>query len=76
MTIGKTSYVARIGPSTLAEALEFCRAEKNSGKSMVLYSPSFKTIHTMIYEKLSAYGVTNFWTNVRHNSNQNKMEWM
>ena len=71
MTIGKTSYVARIGSSTLAEALEFCRAE-----SMALYTPSFERIHTMIYEKLSAYGITNFWTNAKHNSNQNKMEWM
>ena len=77
VTIGKSSYTVRIGPSTLEEAVEFCLKEQQaSGKSMALYSPSFETIHKMIYEKISAYGVTTFWTNARYNFNQRKMEWM
>ena len=71
ITVGSHTFVARIGPSTLAEAQTFCAAE-----NMVLYTPSNENIHRVIYEKVAAYGVTTFWTNARRNMDQGKMEWM
>ena len=71
VNVGSTAFVARIGPSTLAEAQTFCAAE-----NMVLYTPSNENIHRVIYEKVAAYGVTTFWTNAKHDFDQEKMVWM
>ena len=60
ISVGKTHYIARIGPSTLEEAKAFCNNE-----NMILYTPSFETVHKLIYEKLSGYGITTFWTNAK-----------
>ena len=70
-SIGGTVYVARIGPSLLSEARTFCSAENK-----VLYTPSFESVHTAIYEKLKAYSITTFWTNAKYNKVAGKMEWM
>merc|ERR1712083_644205 len=32
---------------------------------MVLYIPSFESVHKLIYQKLQAYGITTFWTNAK-----------
>ena len=65
MNVGKSIYVVRVGPATLQEAQKFCNDEKPS--AMVIYKPTFESIHRLIYNKVSKYGATTFWTQARYN---------
>ena len=60
--IGSQEFVARLGPSTLAEAQAYCKKE---GK--MLYKPAYQAIHKIVYNKLSKYGVTTMWVQARYN---------
>ena len=65
VNVGKSIYVVRVGPATLNEAQVFCAAEEPS--AMVLYKPTYESIHRLIYNKVSKYGATTFWTQARYN---------
>ena len=66
MNVGKNrNYIVRVGPATLQQAREFCAEEKPT--PMVLYKPTYESIHRLIYNKVSKYGATTFWTLARYN---------
>ena len=74
--VGNKKFVVSVGPRLLEEAIEFCGDE-----GMALYKPTNEGIHRIIYEKVSIYGVTTFWTQAQHpNDNKktdtNEMVWM
>ena len=75
--MGRTSYKVRVGPSTWQEAQAYC-----IGKGMVLYKPSYESIHKLIFRKFSLYGATTFWTQANYNGDtsatltKDNMEWM
>ena len=81
VNLGSKVYTIRIGPSTLAEAKTFCTSV---GKT--IYQPTYESIHKLIYNKVSKYGVTTFWTRAQyqyHKNDKNKvnltlgtMKWM
>ena len=65
VNVGKSIYVVRVGPATLNEARVFCSAETPS--AMVVYKPNYESTHRLIYNKVSMYGATTFWTQARYN---------
>ena len=74
--VGNRRFVVNVGPRLLSEAIQFCNTE-----GMALYKPSNEGIHKIIYEKVSIYGVTTFWTQAKHPNNNkgtdtNEMVWM
>ena len=77
LKLGNKIYTIRIGPATLTEAQAFCAKE---GK--VLYKPTYESIHKLIYQRVSEYGITTFWTQARYDFKSNgnvetgKMNWM
>ena len=71
--VGNKKIVLNVGPRLLSEAIQFCGAE-----GMALYKPTNEGIHKIIYEKVSIYGVTTFWTQALHpneESETNIMVW-
>ena len=73
--VGNKKIVVDVGPRLLNEAIQFCSAE-----GMTLYKPTNEGIHKIIYEKVSIYGVTTFWTQAKHPNNNkgtdtNEMVW-
>ena len=72
MRLGTFQYVLRVGPATLNEALQFCNAE--SPMPMVLYKPSYESLHNAVYEEVSKYGATTFWTQAKLENGE--MAWM
>ena len=81
VNLGKKVFTIRIGPANLADAKAFCKSE---GK--IIYQPTYESIHKLIYNKVSKYGVTTFWTRAQyqyHKNDKNKvnltsgtMKWM
>ena len=81
VNLGSKVFTIRIGPSTLAEAKTFCTSV---GKT--IYQPTYESIHKLIYNKVSKYGVTTFWTQAqyqyyKYDNNKNSltlgtMKWM
>ena len=77
LNLGNKIYTIRIGPATLSEAQDFCTKE---GK--ILYKPTYESIHKLIYQRVSEYGVTTFWTQARYdfkskgNVETGTMNWM
>lgn len=77
---GISNYILRVGPSTLTDAKKFCADE-----GMTLYKPKNREVlHRLIFDKVSKYGATTFWTQVQHvyasndysTLQKSKMEWM
>ena len=72
--VGNKKIVLNVGPRLLSEAIQFCGAE-----GMALYKPTNEGIHKIIYEKVSIYGVTTFWTQAKHPNqyiaDRNEMVW-
>ena len=77
LKLGNKIYTIRIGPATLTEAQAFCKAEGQS-----LYKPTYEAIHKLIYQRVSEYGVTTFWTQAKYefktegNVNTGTINWM
>ena len=70
--IGSKNFVIRVGPSTLAEAQAYCSSQGD----YELYKPWHQVIHKIIYNKLSLYGATAFWTQAKYDSGSGAMGWM
>jgi hypothetical protein len=71
--VGNFHYIVRVGPATLSEAQKFCADE--TPLPMVLYKPSYESIHNFIYKEVLKYGATTFWTQAQQNGD-GEMVWM
>ena len=77
LNLGNKIYTVRIGPATLSEAKAFCLKENK-----ILYKPTYESIHKLIYQKVSEYGITTFWTQAWYtfktsgNVNTGRMSWL